>query len=326
MGETWFLLCLPISGWTGGPTAVGTLLRSQGVPARRSIASSAWAFGRCSSGYFNQGALIAFTCCLGSGRSAWSDVAPRVSSPGRVRCESVWFPRGERCVQARQRVQRVCGRGGCERRGALAGQGTGSARLPALAPGWWCNSCVSLPLRLLGRDLAGCAQAPVSGAPHLALLMAWRLRPERSRRLGSAEDLGVSAPLGLEQEVPWGPDIRGHPSEPGKAAPRFFPSCLMETTVTVKSSASLCPANVSQAELSRSDHLSAGFGPRWPILFSFSSLTSGQWLSSGLDILCLMYRCSTSDLAVATWEGWTLPANLFCALRAGLCIHSRCTG
>ncbi|XP_055437770.1 6-phosphofructo-2-kinase/fructose-2,6-bisphosphatase 2 isoform X6 [Bubalus kerabau] len=57
------------------------------------------------------------------------------------------------------------------------------------------------------------------------------------RRLGSAEDLGVSAPLGLEQEVPWGSDIRGHPSEPGKAALHFFPSCLMKT---VESSASLC--------------------------------------------------------------------------------------
>lgn len=84
-------------------------------------------------------------------------------------------------MQARQRVQRVCGRGGvCECWEALAGQGRGSARLPTLVPGRWCNSGVSLPLWLLGRDLAGCTQAPVSGAPHVALLMAWRLRPERS--------------------------------------------------------------------------------------------------------------------------------------------------
>lgn len=49
----------------------------------------AWAFGRCSSAYFNHGALTAFTSCLGSGRSAWSNVVPRVSflrerSPGQA--------------------------------------------------------------------------------------------------------------------------------------------------------------------------------------------------------------------------------------------------
>lgn len=127
-------------------------------------------------------------------------------------------------MQPRQRVQRVWASGEVLwALGAPAGQGRGSARLPAFVPGRWCNACVSLPLRLLGRDLAGRAQAPISGAPCVALLMVWRLRPDGSRRLGSAEDLGVSAPLGLEQEAPWGVDIRGRASEPGKGAPHFFP-------------------------------------------------------------------------------------------------------